>query len=126
MTVRMATIEDWEQIVVICKKHYIPFPDFKSIIFMPVVVDEFDKVIALGYLRQFIEVTYIPDLEKPKRVIVEALRLIQDKANNECKKRGIKRIFAFVTAPSFVKVLMKHFNYKMCNGDALYVDIEKD
>lgn len=126
MKTRLATIEDWEQIVIICKKHYLPFPDFKNVVHMPVAVDEFDRVIAFGYLRQFIEVTFIPDLEKPKRVVVEALELLQSGAEIECKNRGISRMFAFVTAPSFVKVLMKHFNYKMCNGDALYVDIEKD
>lgn len=125
MKTRLATVEDWEVIVGICKRHYLPFPDFENVIHMPVAVDDEDKVVAFGYLRQFIEVTFIPDLDKSNKVIVEALRILQDNANTECKKRGIKRIFAFVTQPSFIQVLMKHFNYKMCNGQAMHLNIEE-
>lgn len=124
MNSRLAKVEDWDDIVGICKRHYLPFPQFENVIHMPVCVDDNDKVVAFGYLRQFVEVTFIPDFDQPKKVIVEALRILQDNANAECKKRGIKRIFAFVTQPSFIQVLMKHFNYKKCNGEALHLNFE--
>lgn len=120
MKLRLAEEKDWEDVVRICKNHYIPFPEFRYIMSLPVVVDENDKVVALGYIRQFVEVTFIPDLVDRPRVIVKALKMLQAFVESEMIRLNIDRIFGFVTDPRFKEILLKHFNYKVCNGTALF------
>jgi hypothetical protein len=120
MKLRQAEEGDWERVVEICKNHYIPFPEFKNIMTLPVVVDDDDRIVALGFLRQFIETTFLPDLTERPRVIVKALEMLQEFAENKLVEYNADRMHAFVTDPKFKELLMKHFNYKISNGDALF------
>jgi hypothetical protein len=122
MKIRPAEDKDWEAIVRISNAHYTEPPDFQNFLTLPVIVNDKDEVVAFGYLRHFVEATFMPDLTGSKKVIVIALRMLQTFALNYAKEFKLRRIHSFVTDPKFKQVLMKHFKYKIRNGDALFFD----
>ncbi len=121
MMIRRAESKDFERIVQIAEKHNIPFPTFDDLLSLYVVVD--DVVVAFGMLKKFVEVVLLPDPDLDKKALVTSLKLLQDTSVAEAKHNGIRQIHAVVIDnPSFKSILQKHYDYKECKGDFLYLN----
>lgn len=123
MKIRPAVKEDWDAIVGLGVLQDYPFPDFNNIIRVAVIEDEDGNIVAAGFIKRFVEAAFMPDNTKPKKVIVESLKLLQDFGIETAKELGIDQLHSFVWHEGFDEILKKHFNYSECRGKALFLDV---
>lgn len=115
--------EDWEVIVKLASKHNFPFPDFKNLLTSVVAVNENDEIMSFAMTKKFVEAVFIPDLDAPKRVIVEALKLTHDKMVEDGKQMELTQIHINSWHPSFTNILAKHFNMNYVRGSVMVKEL---
>lgn len=125
MIVRPANKEDWDQLVLLNKKHNFPFPDFNNMLDV-LVIEEDGLIKAWGYTKKFVEVVFVPDKDQPPKTIVKSLKMLVEKSTELTRERGIDQIHAFVTDENFATILLKHFNYGIVTGTPLYFNIDQN
>jgi hypothetical protein len=122
MRIRPVLPEDTEAINSIFTKHHkdaFGIPD-KTI--TEAIVSEEDRVIAYGAVTLLAEAVMVLDLDASlrekdfalKQLIWQAIQGVSGKMDG---------LHAFVQDPEFAKVLKKHFGFKTCKGEALYLGI---
>jgi hypothetical protein len=123
MEVRPAKKEDWPFLVELHKDHPFPLPDFKNILDVLVVEDN-KKIVAWGYTKKFVEIVFVPAINSPKITKVKSLKLLSEKSTELTKARGIDMVHSFVTDDYFAKLLIERFNYGVCTGTPLFLDLD--
>jgi hypothetical protein len=123
MEVRPAKREDWSQLVELHRGHEFPFPNFNNILDILVVEDN-EKIVAWGYTKKFVEIVFVPKLDSPKATKVKSLKLLSEKSTELTKARGIDMVHSYVTDESFAKLLVERFNYGVCAGTPLFLDLD--
>jgi hypothetical protein len=123
MEVRPAKKEDWDYLIEIHKGHEFPFPDFKNMLDVLVVEDN-GKIVAWGYTKKFVEIVFIPKVETPTITKVKSLKLLSEKSTELTKARGIDMVHSFVTDDKFARLLVERFNYGVCTGTPLFLDLD--
>jgi hypothetical protein len=123
MEVRPAKKEDWPYLIELHKGHPFPFPDFKNMLDILVVEDN-GKVVAWGYTKKYVEIVFVPDINTPKSTKVKSLRLLSEKSTELTKARGIDMVHSYVTDEQFAELLVKRFNYGVCTGTPLFLDLD--
>lgn len=123
MEVRPAKKEDFDSLVRIHGKHDFPFPKFENVLDI-LVVEHDGEIVAWGYTKKFVEVVFIPDTEKPNITKVKSLKLLSEKSNELTKARGIDLIHSFVKDEKFAQLLVTKFNYGVCTGTPLFLDLD--
>lgn len=123
MEVRPAKKEDWDSLLLIHKGHGFPFPDFRNMLDVLVVEDK-GKIIAWGYTKKFVEIVFVPAINAPSITKVKSLKLLSEKSTELTKARGIDQVHSFVTDDTFAKLLVERFNYGVCTGTPLFLNID--
>jgi len=123
MEVRPAKQGDWPALIEIHKGHSFPFPDFKNMLDV-LVVEHNGKVIAWGYTKKYVEIEFVPKKDSLKVTKVKALKLLSDKSTELTKARGIDMVHSYVKDEDFVKLLVERFNYGVCTGTPLFLDLD--
>lgn len=123
MEVRPAKQEDFDQLVALHAGHDFPFPSFDNILDV-LVVEKDGKIVAWGYTKKFVEVVFVPDKNSPRSTKVKSLKLLSNKSSELTIARGIDMVHSFVKDESFAELLVKHFNYGVCTGQALFLDLD--
>lgn len=85
-------------------------PDLTNSVTFAVVEHE-GKVIAFGVVKVYAEAIMIIDQAKSNRIKSEAMKLLLDKAEKDCKKHKITQLHTFIKDESFADILIKHFNF---------------
>lgn len=124
MEVRPAKKEDWPHLVELLKGHSFPLPDFKNMLDVLVVEDN-GEVVAWGYTKKFVEIVFVPALSKSKITKVKSLKLLSEKSTELTKARGIDMVHSFVVDDDFAKLLVERFNYGVCTGTPLFLDLDE-
>lgn len=125
MEVRPAKKEDWPFLVELHQGHELPFPDFNNILDILVVEDD-GKIVAWGYTKKFVEIVFIPKKDSPKATKVKSLKLLSEKSTELTKARGIDMVHSYVVDPNFAKLLVERFNYGVCTGTPLFLDLDNN
>lgn len=123
MIVRPAKKEDWPFLLKIVEGHTFPLPDFKNMLDILVVEDD-GKIVAWGYTKKFVEVVFVPAVDSSKITKVKSLKLLSEKSTELTKARGIDMVHSFVTDDDFAKLLVERFNYGVCTGTPLFLDLD--
>ena len=123
MIVRPANKEDWDSILELHKGHSFPFPDFKNMLDVLVVEDN-GKLVAWGYTKKFVEIVFVPAISSTKITKVKSLKLLSEKSSELTKARGIDMVHSFVVDDDFAKLLVERFNYGVCTGTPLFLDLD--
>jgi hypothetical protein len=123
MEVRPAKKEDWDSLLELCKGHSFPFPDFKNMLDVLVVEDK-GKIVAWGYTKKYVEIVFVPDKNSSKVTKVKSLKLLSEKSSELTKARGIDMVHSYVRDEKFAKLLVERFNYGVCTGTPLFLDLE--
>jgi len=123
MEVRPANREDFNDLVRIHKEHEFPFPTFDNILDL-LVVEKDGKIVAWGYTKKFVEIVFVPDKNTPRLTKVKSLKLLSDKSSELARARGIDQVHSFVTDESFAELLVKRFNYGVCTGIPLFLNLD--
>lgn len=122
--IRRCTKEDWEAIVELSARHKFPFPDFKNMLSAAVVVKD-GKVIAFGYIKQFVEAVFVPDVTSKKNTVL-SLDMLIGQLIKDTKELGIDQIHAFVPKedyPNHLDILKKHYGFTDCIGDIVCLEV---
>lgn len=99
-------------------------PSIKDSVGDGVVVSDSDEVIAFGMNRVLLEGILVLDWEASPRDKIQALKLLISESGISAKKVGIGEVHAFVQDPEFKRLLIKHFGYRPCIGDAIYMEVK--
>jgi hypothetical protein len=125
MEVRPARKEDWPFLVVIIKNHSFPLPNFNNVLDVLVIEDE-GKIVAWGYTEKFVEIVFIPKEDIPNITKVKSLMLLSEKSAELTKARGINQVHSFVKDEKFAKLLVERFNYGVCTGTPLFLNLKSN
>ena len=125
MEARPAKPEDWDYLVVLSKGHNFPFPDFKNILDV-VVIEDSGKIIAWGYTEKFVEAVFIPANSSPNITKVKSLKSLSKKLGELTRARGIEQIHSFIQDDKFAKLLVERFNYGVCTGTPLFLNLDNN
>lgn len=123
MEVRPAKKEDWPFLLELSKGHDFPFPDFKNMLDVLVVEDN-GQVIAWGYTKKYVEIVFVPKVSLPKSTKVKSLKLLSEKSTELTRARGIDQVHSYVKDEKFAKLLVERFNYGVCTGTPLVLNID--
>jgi hypothetical protein len=123
MIVRPAKSEDVNALIELHKGHTFPFPKFDNTLDI-LVVEKDGKVVAWGYTKKYVEIVFVPDKNSPKPTIVKSLKLLVDKSTELTKARGIDQVHSYVQDENFVKLLVERFNYGVCTGTPLFLNLD--
>jgi len=88
------------------------------------VVEHNGKVIAWGYTKKYVEIVFVPKKDSLKVTKVKALKLLSDKSTELTRARGIDMVHSYVKDEDFVKLLVERFNYGVCTGTPLFLDLD--
>lgn len=125
MIVRPAKKEDYQTLVELHRDHSFPFPDFDNILDILVAADN-GKIVAWGYTKKYVEVVFVPDKKSPDITKVKALKLLTEMSSNLTIARGIDQIHSYVEDEKFAQLLVERFNYGVCTGIPLFLNLEKN
>jgi hypothetical protein len=123
MEVRSAKPEDMPEMLRLNEGHSFPFPELTHILYMFVVEDN-GKMVAWGYTRKYVEVVFIPDIATPRATKVKSLKLINEKSTETARAMGIDQLHSYVKDEGFAKLLVERFNYGVCTGIPLFLNLE--
>jgi hypothetical protein len=123
MEVRPAKQEDWPYLIELNKGHSFPFPDFKNMLDV-LVVEDYGKIVAWGYTKKYVEIVFIPKIDSTRITKVKSLKLLAEKSTELTKARGIDMVHSYVTDDNFAKLLVERFNYGVCTGTPLFLDLD--
>lgn len=123
MIVRPVKSEDVDALIALHKDHPFPFPKFDNMLDI-LVVERDGKILAWGYTKKYVEVVFVPDKNSPKPTIVKSLKLLVDKSTELTIARGIDQVHSYVTEPEFAKLLVERFNYGVCTGTPLFLNLD--
>ena len=123
MVLRNAVLKDFPRIAEIAKQFDLPMPDFKNCLKNTLLVAEEDgKIYAFCYIKMFFEMVFMPDKESSDKKKVKSLKLMNQRAIDESRSFDISQLHAFPITGEFRDILIKHFNYKPCKDQALYLN----
>jgi hypothetical protein len=125
MIVRPAKKEDFNSLIELHKGHTFPFPDFNNILDI-LVVEKDEKVIAWGYTKKYVEIVFVPDINSSKIEKVKSLKLLSDMSSELTRARGIDQVHSFVRDEKFAQLLVERFNYGVCTGTPLFLNLEEN
>jgi len=125
MEVRPAKVTDWPELLTIHKGHSFPFPDFRNMLDVLVVEHE-GKIVAWGYTKKQVEIVFVPAVDSPKITKVKSLKLLSEKSTEITKARGIDMVHSFVEDIDFAQLLVERFNYGVCKGTPLFLDLDNN
>lgn len=122
--IRNYSESDLDQIRSIHNKHHaFSFPEIANA-YARIVISDGDKVLGYGQVKDLTEAEMVVDLSLPKLVRGEVLSgLIREAIFAARKHRAEEHIHAFITDPSFERVLEKRYGFKECRGKALVMRI---
>lgn len=123
MIVRPAESKDMDAMIALHKDHPFPFPKFENTLEI-LVVEKDGKVVAWGYTKKYVESVFIPDKSTPRPTIVKSLKLLVEKSNELTKARGIDQLHSYVEDRHFAKLLVERFNYGVCTGIPLFLNLD--
>jgi len=123
--VRPAKKEDFPFLLEIQKGHKFPLPEFNNILDILVVEDK-GKIVAWGYTKKFVEIVFIPEESASNITKVKSLKLLSEKSTEITRARGIDMVHSFVEDDRLAKLLVERFNYGVCTGTPLYLDLENN
>lgn len=83
------------------------------------IVEDNDKVLGFGLVRDITESIMILDLSLPLRTKSQVL---SELVKESVMKSHHNHIHSFVENPTFGEVLKKHYGYKPCKGEALCLE----
>lgn len=97
-------------------------PDPRKTVFNGAVINpDNDSVIAYGSIPLLAEAVIVVDDSCSTRRLMESISLLLEAGKS--KTRGkLDGIHAFIQDPEFSKLLQKHFGFRKCKGEALYLD----
>lgn len=125
MEVRPAKKEDFPFLLELNRGHSFPFPDFKNILDILVVEDN-GEIVAWGYTKKYVEIVFVPNVDLPNITKVKSLKLLSEKSTELTKERGIDMVHSYVKDERLVKLLVERFNYGVCTGTPLFLDLENN
>jgi hypothetical protein len=99
-----------------------PFPDLSHVSSIYVVEDD-GQILGFGTLQPILEATIVLDQKATMQEKMSALRLLQQKAEQEV---GDGQIHIFVQAKKFLNLMKKRFGYKYTKGIALVKIVSKE
>lgn len=125
MIYRQTREHDIPQLAKLQKEH----PDFHDLnltkcVTDGVVVDDNQDVVAYGIVIPFAEAVFIPDLSRTKKERTEALRLLMRQAIYGTEKVGLKQLHCFIKNEEFAEIMIKHYGFEPCIGQALVLNLE--
>lgn len=120
MILRPFKVGDEERLQELMSQHNLDIP-LTNLLSVFVVEDE-GKIIAWGMLKQFVEAIFMPDKTGPKRDIVESLKLLNKECLRQSRNNKVDQVHSFVS-DNFKEILIKHFDYGECTGNALYLNV---
>lgn len=123
MEVRPAKKEDWDSLLELSRGHSFPFPDFKNMLDI-LVVEQDGEIVAWGYTKKYVEIVFIPKISLPKSTKVKSLKLLSEKSTELTRARGIDQVHSYVKDEKFAKLLVERFNYGVCTGTPLVLNID--
>lgn len=123
MEARPAKPEDWDFLVALTRGHTFPFPDFKNILDV-VVIEDNGKIVAWGYTEKFVEAIFVPATDAPNITKVKSLKSLSAKLGELTRARGIEQIHSFIQDEKFAKLLVERFNYGVCSGTPLFLNLD--
>lgn len=88
-----------------------------------VVTNDYSKITGFGIVSILAEAVMVMDLDislKEKKETIEKLIWL---AIQGVQNAGLDGIHAFVQDPNFASVLKKHFGFRTCKGEALYLEL---
>jgi len=123
MIVRPVRSEDVDALIELHKGHDFAFPKFDNTLDI-LVVEKDGKILAWGYTKKYVEIVFVPDKSSPNPTIVKSLKLLVDKSTELTKARGIEQVHAYVEDEHFAKLLVERFNYGVCKGTPLFLNLD--
>jgi hypothetical protein len=88
------------------------------------VVEDGGKVVAWGYTKKFVEIVFVPAIGSSKITKVKSLKLLSEMSTELTKARGIDMVHSFVKDKNFANLLVRRFNYGVCTGTPLFLDLD--
>ncbi len=126
MTTRGFHVEDVEQLRTIHERYYkeeFEFPDFfNKFLCAYTVLDEKEKILAAGGVRNLAEVVLITNKDIPFQERIEALYRVFDSSAFVAGHFGHTQIHAFVQDQVWEQYLIK-VGFKPCKGRPYYLDL---
>jgi hypothetical protein len=107
--------KDLDVIDQIWKAHYasdFSLPDLTNAATFAVVEDDSGNIVAFGIVKVFAEAIMIVDMNRGSTTRVKAMKLLMDKAENDCKNHNIKQLHLFCKNDKFADLLINHFDFK--------------
>jgi len=90
------------------------------------VVEHEGKIVAWGYTKKQVEIVFVPAVDSPKITKVKSLKLLSEKSTEITKARGIDMVHSFVEDIDFAQLLVERFNYGVCKGTPLFLDLDNN
>jgi len=125
MDIRPATLDDFDEIERIWKKHHqgdFNIPSLRGILTHAVVTNG-KGIVGFGMVKVLGEAIMILDHDAPLRQKVETVKLLMDKALRDSGGVKIGQLHVFVKDPQFAKILKDHFNFHPCVGEVLVTEV---
>ena len=127
MIVRNLVYEDIPAFIKLVEKH----PDFSQVHIDKSVVDKVavgkdGSVKAYGIVLPLAEAVFIPDIDASNREKVEAVKLLLQAAIEGTKRVGVRQLHCFIQNSVFAEIMIKHFNFEPCVGQALVLNLDKN
>lgn len=122
MRIRSVLPEDTEAVERIFTQHHKDSFGIPKKCFLDAIVSEEDKVIAYGAVTLLAEAVMVLDLDASLKEKDWALRQLIWQAIQGVSGK-MDGLHAFVQDPKFAELLKKHFGFRTCKGEALYLEI---
>jgi len=111
----------------IYRKHHqdnfgIPSLDYTLI--SGVAVDEKDEIIGFGMVKLWPEAIMVLDLDRSLREKSDAMHELMVVAINTVVDSPYDSLHAFVQDNGFSQLLKKHYGFKTCTGEAIYLEVK--
>lgn len=124
MIIRPYTTRDAEQVNEIYNKfHAESFAIPRESITSATITKDNDEIVAFGAVTLLAESVLVLDLDATLREKNFAIQQLLWTAIQGVTNLHMDGIHAFVQDPEFAKVLKKHFGFKTCKGEALYLGV---
>lgn len=88
-----------------------------------VTTNDMDEITGFGIVTLLAEAVLVMDLNCPTREKKETIDKLLWLAIQGVSKANMDGIHAFVQNPRFAAVLKKHYGFRTCKGEALYLEL---
>jgi hypothetical protein len=88
-----------------------------------VVLNDSKEIVAFGAIPLLAELVMVVDDSFSTRTRLKAIQLLLDEARAGVRGK-LDGLHAFIQDPEFSRILIKHFGFRKCKGEALYLDTD--